>query len=153
MLQIFSALSIWLHALATAILIGHFLLLALIYLPALATRDGSILAEISKRSRNWLYLSLVVFFLTGTYLTLVDPNYLGLANFNNPWTILMLVKHLLVVGMLAAGFWFNAILRVGPMLNSGHGAARPMGAFRLYVNLMAIAGALILLLTALGQVQ
>jgi uncharacterized membrane protein len=153
MSQLLISLSTWLHALATVILIGHFLLLALIYLPVLATKDLSILSEISKRSRSWLYISLAIFFITGTYLTLVDPNYLGLGNFRNRWAIMMLVKHVLVLGMLAIGFWFNMILRVGPMLSSNSGAAAALGRFRTYINLMALLGFLILVLTAIAQIE
>lgn len=153
MSQILNGLSVWLHALATIIFIGYFLLLALIYLPVLGTKDPSILSEISKRSRPWLYVSLLIFALTGVYLTLIDSNYLGLANFDNLWAILMLVKHVLVLGMIAIGFWFNAILRVGPMLKSNHGADRAIRLYRLYVNLMATAGLSVLLLTAFAQME
>jgi uncharacterized membrane protein len=52
MSQFLIAASIWLHALATVVFIGHFLLLALIYMPALVknktdTSVGTILGEIS----------------------------------------------------------------------------------------------------------
>jgi uncharacterized membrane protein len=145
MTSILVSLSTLLHALATVILIGHFLLLALIYLPVLATKDLSILSEISKRSRPWLYGSLVIFFITGAYLTLVDSNYLGLGNFSNAWAMLMLVKHVLILGMLGIGFWFNA--------SSNTGAAAALGRFRSYVNWMAILGFLVLLLTAIAQIE
>jgi len=153
MSQILIALSEWLHAIATVVFVGYFLLLALIYLPVLSKGDGTALSEISKRSRSWLYVSLLIFLITGFYLTLADPNYLGLANFGNLWTILMLVKHVLILGMIAIGFWFNAILRVGPMMRSNSGAAQAAIRFRLYANLMAISGVIVLLLTALAQVQ
>ena len=65
----------------------------------------------------------------------------------------MLVKHLIIVGMVGMGFWFNAILRVGPMMRSNNGAEQAARRFRLYVNLMAISGVLVLLLTALAQVE
>jgi hypothetical protein len=65
----------------------------------------------------------------------------------------MLVKHILILGMIAAGFWFNAILRVGPMLSSKTGSSQAMDRFRLYNNGMAITGVLILLLTAVSQVK
>ena len=153
MSQILIALSVWLHALATVVFIGHHVLLYLIYLPVLVPNHTAILSEISKRSRRWLYTSLLIFLITGSYLTLADPNYLGFANFGNIWGILMLVKHLLIVGMIAMGFWFNAILRAGPMMSSNRGAAQASSSFRLYANLMAISGILVLLLTALAQVK
>ena len=158
MSQFLVASSVWLHALGTVVFIGHYVLLAIIYLPALTKNDpeiagGAILAEVSKRSRVWMYVSLLIFFITGVYLTFVDSNYLGIGNFGNPWAILMLVKHVLILGMIAAGFWFNAILRVGPMLSSKTGSAQAFDRFRLYVNVMAITGVLVLLLTAFSQAQ
>lgn len=152
MSQVLIALSYWLHALATVIFIGHYLLLSTIYLPAL-NKNGTILSEISKRSRFWLYVSLGIFLVTGTYLTLVDPNYLGIGNFGNVWAILMLVKHILIVGMIGLGFWYNALLRVGPMMSSNNSSELGINRFRMYSSLMAISGVLVLLLTALAQVR
>ena len=153
MSQILIALSEWLHAVGTVILIGHYLLLSILYLPVLAKRDGAILSEISKRSRTWLYISLLIFLVTGTYLTLVDPNYLGFGDFGNPWAVLMLVKHVIIVGMIALGFWYNAILRVGPLMSSHNSTEQATRSFSQYSRLMAISGVLVLLLTALAQVQ
>jgi uncharacterized membrane protein len=153
MSQILIGLSTWLHALGTVVLIGHYLLLSLIYLPLLENDGGPFLSQISKRSRPWMYASLLVFFITGIYLMFADPNYLGVGNFSNPWAILMLVKHLLILGMIAAGFFFNAILRVGPMMSSNTGSALAIKRFRVYANIMAISGVLVLLLTAFSQVE
>ena len=135
MSQILIALAVWLHSLGTVILIGHFLLLILIYLPALT--DGKLdvpartaLSAISRCSRTWMYISLLVFLVTGIYLMLADPNYLGLGNFSNLWGILMLVKHILVLGIIAMGFWFNTILRVGPLMSSNTGSVQAIARFR-----------------------
>ncbi len=152
MSQILIALSTWLHALATIVLIGHYLLLSAIYLPALA-KNGPALSEISKRSRWWLYISLLVFAVTGTYLMLIDSGYLGFMNFSNFWGMMMFTKHILVFAMIALGFWYNAILRVGPMMGSNNSAELGIQRFRSYSNWMTILGVLILLLTALAQVQ
>jgi uncharacterized membrane protein len=152
-----TALSFWLHSLAMTVFIGHYLLLALIYLPAMRKNEldviGPILSAISRRSRLWMYASLVVFMITGIYLMFADPNYLGVGNFENIWSIIMLVKHILIVVMIGAGFWFNAIWRVGPMLSSRNGAGQAYGRFKLYVNIMAISSVLVLLLTSVSQIQ
>jgi len=152
MTPIFITLSNWFHTLATVIFIGHFVLLAVVYLPALA-ENPAILSSISKRSRPLMYTSILVFILTGIYLMFVDPNYLGFADFGNFWGIVMLVKHILVLAMIGMGFWFNAILRVGPQMSSNTGAAMALSSFRWYVIAMAICGVLVLLLTALAQVE
>ena len=147
------ACSAWLHSLATVVFIGHFVLLAVIYMPALETGGGAVISAISKRSRSWLYGSLVVFAITGGYLMLVNPAYLGLGNFGNLWSIAMLAKHVVVLVMIGIGFWYNAMLRVGPMTASNSGGAQAIANFRRYVNWMAACGVLVLLLTALAQAQ
>lgn len=152
-----TALSFWLHSLAMIIFIGHYLLLAVIYLPAIrqGTLDvtGPILSGISRQSRLWMYASIFVFFITGVYLMFADPNYLGLGNFGNIWSAMMLLKHQLILVMMGAGFWFNAIWRVGPMLSSRNSAEQAYSRFKLYVNIMAVSGVLVLLLTAVAQIQ
>jgi uncharacterized membrane protein len=152
-----TALSFWLHSLAMIIFIGHYLLLAVIYLPAMrqGTLDvtGPILSGISRQSRSWMYASIFVFFITGVYLMFADPNYLGVGNFGNIWSAMMLLKHLLILVMMGAGFWFNAIWRVGPMLSSRNSAGQAYSRFKLYVNIMAVSGVLVLLLTAVAQIQ
>ena len=151
MSQIFISLSICLHTLATVIFIGHYLLLAALYLPVLS-KNGTALGEISKRSRPWLYTSLLIFILTGTYLMLIDSGYLGFMDFGNFWGVVMLLKHILVLVMIGLGFWYNAIMRVGPMMSSNN-PEQAIVRFKKYVNGMAICGVLVLLLTALAQVQ
>jgi uncharacterized membrane protein len=152
-----TALSLWLHSLAMIVFIGHYLLLALIYLPAMRQNPldvaGPILSGFSRQSRSWMYISLALFFLTGIYLMFVDPNYMGVGKFGNTWAVMMLIKHLLVLVMLGAGFWFNAIWRVGPMMSSHSGAEQGYARFKLYVNIMAISGVLVLLLTVVAQIQ
>ncbi len=155
MSQLLIATSMTLHALAMIVFIGHYLLLSLVYLPALSNTDSGprALGEMSRRSRKWLYGSILVFFVTGVHLMLVDPNYLGIGNFSNPWAMLMLAKHIIILVMIGLGFWFNALQRVGPAMRSNSGAAQGVAGFRRYSNIMAICGVLVLALTALSQVQ
>lgn len=155
MSQFILSLSTWLHDLATIVFIGHHLLLALFYMPALSgmEAEGAALSAVSKRSRVWMYASLIVFLITGTYLTFVDPNYLGLGNFGNAWGVLMLVKHLLILVMVGMGFWFNAFMRVGPRMISNTGAGQAIASFGSYARWMAICGVVVLFLTALAQFQ
>ena len=153
MSPILIAFSVWLHAIATVIFIGHYLLLAVIYLPAMEKNGGTFLSEISKRSRSWPYGSLPIFIVTGTYLMVIDSGYLGFMDFGNFWGVVMLLKHILIFGMIGLGFWYNAFLRVGPMMASNNNAELGIRRFRTYSNLMAIAGVIVLLLTALAQVE
>ena len=131
----------------------HYFLLSIIYLPVLEKGGGIFLSQISKRSRPWMYASLLIFLVTGIYLTFADPNYLGVGDFGNLWAVLMLIKHSLIVGMIGMGFFFNGLLHVGPTMSSNTNAQLGIRRFRRYSNLMAISGVLVLLLTAVAQIQ
>lgn len=67
---------------------------------------------------------------------LADPNYLGVGDFGNPWSLLMPAKPVLIVAMIGMGFVFNGLLRVGPMMSSNNSAQLCIRRFRLYSNLM-----------------
>ena len=144
------------HTLATVIFIGHYLLLSLLYFPVLIKMEqggAPALSEISKRSRVWLYAALGIFAATGIYLTLVDSYYLGIGDFQNSWSVLMLLKHILIMGMIGIGFWFNVVVRVGSLLRSTSNSALGVSRLRLYSNLMSACGVLVLILTAIAQVE
>ena len=83
---------------------------------------------------------------------LIDSGYLGFMDFGNFWGIVMLVKHILIIAMIGMGFWYNAIIRVGPMMSSNN-SEQALARFRNYVNAMAVCGVLVLLLTALAQAE
>lgn len=154
MAHLLTASAVWLHNLATVVFIGYFVVMTLICLPALdgcPEARGALISAISKRSRHWLYGSLLVFAASGSYLTLSDPAYMGLGNFTSPWAMLMLVKHLLIFAMLGLGFWFNAVRRVGPQSGTNSGAAQAVARFHSYVRLQALTGAAVLLLTGIAQ--
>lgn len=156
--QILVTLSITMHALATVVFIGHPVLLALVYLPALektvlAPAVGPLLREISRRSRNWSYGALLVFMVTGAHLMFDDPAYLGIGNFKNAWSVLMLLKHAVILGMIGIGWWYNASWRVHPSLDSASDAAQALARLRLYSICMAVAGMVVLILTAAAQAQ
>jgi putative copper export protein len=95
---------------------------------------------------------LFIFIITGTYLMLIDSGYLGFMNFGNFLGSVMLLKHILLLAMIGMGFWFNAIMRVGPMMSSNN-PEQAIARFRKTFNAMAICGALVLLLTALAKVE
>jgi len=48
----------------------------------------------------------------------------------------MLVKHILIVGMIGLGFWFNVVVRVGSLLRSTSNSALGVTRLRLYSNAM-----------------
>ncbi len=156
--QVLIVASNWLHAVATVLLLGHYALLSLIYLPALNQRLGvaatrTVVEQVSARITPWVLGSLGVFVVTGIYLMLASPHYLGVGKFVNAWSILMLIKHVLVLVLIGLGSYLNVIVR-GWAQPSATEATRADGLSRLQgvVNAMMVSGAVILLPTAAAQV-
>ncbi len=147
------ALSTWLHVLATIVFIGYCLFTSLIYLPVLegclpanALRD--LLEEVSARLRPFLGGSLLIFMVTGTHLMLVNQNYLGLGNFfANPWSVLIVIKHVLVLAFLALAVFSERAL-LGQISDQKPEALRH---FRWALNINTFLGVFILLLTSIAQ--
>ncbi len=147
------SLSTWLHVLATIVFIGYYLFTSLIYLPVLerqmpanALRD--LLEKISARLRPFFGGSLLIFLITGTHLMLINKNYLGLGQFfGNPWSILIVIKHVLVLAFLALAV-FSERAFLGQISDQN---PRALKQFRWALNINTVLGAVILLLTSIAQ--
>jgi uncharacterized membrane protein len=111
------ALALWLHTLAFVIAWGYYGVLGRIVLPALArsldrTGQATVLLAIERRALPLVGVSMVLFFVTGTYLLVSDPEYAGLGHVTaSTWTTLMLVKHLLVIAMIGLGVAVDILIR------------------------------------------
>jgi uncharacterized membrane protein len=154
--SLITIVSLWLHTLATVLMLGHYLLLGLVYVPFFEQQTGgapaaAALEKISARFMPWVLASFVVFIASGGYLMLVDPYYPGFGNiFANAWTILMSVKHLLVLALIGLGAWLNLALRRAA---SGAAGAGSLGTVKFILNTFNAGGALVLLLTTIAQAQ
>lgn len=149
----FVILSTWLHALATIVMVGYYIFTSLIYLPVLLKQMGAsalreLLEQVSARLRLFFGSALLVFLVTGTHLMLINENYLGLgAFFGNPWSILIVIKHVLALVFLAlAAYSERAFL--AKVSDETPDALRK---FRWALNINTFLGALIILLTSLAQ--
>jgi uncharacterized membrane protein len=154
MSDILIALSTWLHAIATIVMVGYFVFMSLIFLPVFERRMPSgdlrdLLQHVSARLRPFFGGSLLIFLVTGTYLMLSNKNYLGLGNFfANPWSVLIVVKHVIVVAFLALAVIPERIY----LEKISDDKPEILLRYRLSLNANLIIGMLILLLTAIAQV-
>jgi uncharacterized membrane protein len=148
------ALSTWLHSLATIVMIGYFVFPSLIYLPvferqmpANALRD--LLEQLSARLRPFFGGSLLIFLITGTHLMLVNDNYLGLGNlFGNLWSVLIVIKHVLVLAFLVLAVFSERML-LGKISDQ---KPEVLPQFRRALNTNMVLGLIIILLTSIAQV-
>ena len=153
MSTILVALSTWLHGLATIVMIGYYLFTSLIYLPiferqmqANALRD--LLEQVSARLRPFFGGSLLIFLVTGTHLMLINGNYPGLGNFfANPWSVLIVIKHVLVLAFLALAV-FSERAFLGQISDQKPEALKQ---FRWALNINTVLGMVIILLTSIAQ--
>lgn len=147
------AFSTWLHTLATIVMVGYYLFTSLIFLPiferqmqANALRD--LLEQVSARLRPYFGGSLLIFLVTGTYLMLINEAYLGLGNFfGNPWSVLIVVKHGLVLAFLALAMYSERVF-LAQVCDEKPEALKK---FRLALNVNTCLGLFIILLTSIAQ--
>jgi uncharacterized membrane protein len=151
--DILIALSTWLHAIATIVMVGFFVFTSLVYLPVLERelKPGALralLEKFSARLRPFFGGSLLIFLVTGTYLMLVNESYMGLGDFfANTWSVLIIVKHVLIVPFLGLAFYSER----GPLAKVSDANPAALDQYRLVLNLDLLLGLVILLLTALAQ--
>ena len=100
------ALSLFIHLTATAIWIGGLLITMLLVWPAVrrTLEDSPVIYQFLSQLRKRFYpisnLALVALIVTGLFQMTANPNYDGFMTFDNTWSIVMLVKHI-VVGLMA----------------------------------------------------
>lgn len=147
------ALSTWLHSLATVVFVGHYLFLSRVYLPVFerqAKGDAlrKLLEKVSSRLRPYFGGSLLIFILTGTYLMMINKDYLGLGNFfGNAWSVLIVIKHVLVFAFLALAIFSERAI----MAKISDEQPQALKQFRLSLGVNTLLGILILLLTTIAQ--
>ncbi len=114
------ALSLFFHIGATVIWIGGILLVTFLVVPELnrVLEDQPALYQLLRRLRKRFTplgnLALAVLIVTGVLQMSSDPNYEGLLSFSNRWSQALLVKHILLIIMAAAGLILQ--LTVAPAL-------------------------------------
>ena len=150
--------AVWLHSVATVVLLGYYAVMALIVIPVLrATLKesalGRIIPDIERRALPLVLGAVGVFLLTGLYLLLSDDRYLGLGHvIDNTWSIVMLVKHVVVIALVAIGVWLDVVV-VRDIALPADEPGRATAVHRLAVGTTAIVvlAAIVLLLTATAQ--
>ncbi len=153
MSSILVALSTSLHVLATIVMIGYFIFAGQIYLPVFecqmrANQLRNSLEQVSARLRPFFGGSLLIFLVTGAHLMLINESYPGLGNFfANPWTVLILVKHVLVVAFVALAMLSERAF-VPQIGEQNPGALKR---FREALNFNAALGVVVILLTSFAQ--
>lgn len=150
-------LAVWLHTLAFVIVMGYYGILGRVVLPALErSLDGpaqaAALVAIERHALPLVLLSVALFAVTGTYLLFIDPHYAGLGNFfASTWTTLMLIKHVLVIALVALGVMVDRFIRHVGEATSDSARGSALRRLELSAEGATGMGALVILLTVVAQ--
>jgi len=110
--------------------VGGLLITTLLVWPevrrTLAQHDAlyALLTRLRKRFTPWGNLSLGVLIVTGMFQMSLDENYNGFMDFSNEWSVVILLKHIAIIGMIIAGVMlqygvFPALERTTILLERG----------------------------------
>ncbi|MDP2349750.1 MAG: hypothetical protein Q8M74_01165 [Chloroflexota bacterium] len=147
-------LALWAHLVGTVILVGYYVVMAVIVLPSVSGLPAGagigIIAALERRALPALVASLVAFLATGIYLQTSDSRYAGPGNVADNWATLMLVKHLVVVAMLVAGSYADGLIARAAAAGV-EGPSTVSARITWMLRATAGLGALVLLLTAAAQ--
>ena len=157
-MDVVQAAAAWFHSCGTVILLGYYAVLGLVVVPVLRRAVdgptlGRLIPAIERRARPLILACIGVFLVTGSYLLITDQRFLGLGHaFGNSWSILIMVKHVLVIGLVGIGVYID-LLVVPDVANPASEAARTaaMGRLARSTAAMTALGAVVLILTAAAQ--
>jgi uncharacterized membrane protein len=149
--------ALWSHALAMVLVLGYYVVLGRIALPALSRSLGAAdaaraVVAIERRALPLVLIGIVLFVASGIYLLTRDGRYGGVGSFESTWSTLMLVKHLVVVVMVVLGIGIDRIAAaLGDATDEGR--TRTLGILSLATDGMTALGLIVLLLTAAAQIS
>lgn len=130
----------WLHLIATVIWIGGIFFILFIAIPSakqvLGAEAGKLMGEISKRFTPIATYSIICLLVTGAVLTAVNKLFFGIGNFGNGWSLGLIVKHVLILGMVAVHFYRGLVLT--PRIATTEPASEKTSLQKLSLNLVKV---------------
>lgn len=106
----------FLHDLFTAVWIGGLITLGLTVMPATKKVLGKgpetkkLMAVIQKRHSVWVYVSMVGLAITGLLQANRASAFLGLFSFGNAYSLVLTIKHILMIAMVAIALYRSLVL-------------------------------------------
>ncbi len=114
------------HIMATVLWIGGILVNFFVFVPsAKVTLEppvmGKFMGVVMKRFKPIVYGCMVFLGITGYILVIQNPNYVGTLVFDNTWSVLSLIKHIVVVVFVIIGIYmFEGLLpKMGKLATKG----------------------------------
>lgn len=147
----------WLHLIATVVWIGGITFILFIAIPSakhvLGGEAGKLMGEISKRFTPLANYSILFLIITGIALTGLNKQFSGIGVFENKWTLILAIKHIIVLGMVVIHFYRG--LALNPKIAKTGSAAEKTNLQKLSLNLVKVnfcLGIMVLLLSSITSV-
>ena len=121
----------WLHMLATVIWIGGMIIFPFVLVPAArqvlgeGPAMGKLMGAAAKRFAPLAILSMVVLLVTGMVMMMASSGYSGMGDIQGRWATVMLLKHVLVLVMMAIGIYMGAVIMKKMQKLAGTGEGPP----------------------------
>lgn len=154
MKELISIMFYWTHLATTVIWIGGIVFILFVAIPSakqvLGTEAGKLMGEISKRFTPLANYSIILLLITGITLTGLNKHFSGVGDFGNNWTLILALKHVLVLGMVVVHFYRGLVLT--PKITRTESAEGKTSLQRLSLNLVWVnlcLGAMVLLLSGI----
>ena len=130
----------WIHLIATVVWIGGITFILFIAIPSakqvMGGEAGKLMGAISKRFTPIANYSIILMIVTGVVLTAVNKQFLGIGNFGNSWSLGLIVKHVLVLVMVAVHFYRGLVL--APKIARTEPASEKASLQKLSLNLVKV---------------
>lgn len=140
MKEIILAASHWAHLIAAVIWIGGIIFILFIALPSakqiLESDAGKLMGEISKRFTPIANYSIIFLLVTGIILTALNKQLSEIESVRNNWTLFLIMKHVLILGMIIVHFYRGLIL--APKIAGTVSAEQKASLQRLSLNLVKV---------------
>ena len=110
------AFVIFLHDLFTAVWMGGLLVTVIATIPAMkevlspGPVTKKVMAAFQTRQRVWVYISMAGLVVTGLLLGRQSGQFAGLFSFSNPYSIVLSIKHILVILMIGLTLYRSIVL-------------------------------------------
>lgn len=134
------AVSYWLHSVAAAIWIGGITFILFITIPAsrqvLGTEAGRLMGEVSKRFTPLANYCIILLVITGIVMTGLNKHFSVFGSFGNTWTLVLALKHFLILGIIIIHFYRGLILT--PMIGRTESANKKASLQKLSLNLVKV---------------
>ena len=147
----------WFHLIATVIWIGGITFILFIAMPSskqvLGAESGKPMGDISKRFTPLANYSIILLTVTGIVLTWLNKRFSIVGIFENKWILILILKHILVLGMVAIHFYRSSVLT--PKIGRATSSIEKTSLQKLSLNLVRVnfgLGLLILLLSGIISV-